>query len=82
MKDFHPKPFGKYFLIEKLATGGMAEIYKAKTFGVDGFEKILAIKRILPHCAVDKEFIGMLVDEAKLSVLLSHTNIVQVYDLG
>ncbi len=82
MAEFHPKPFGKYFLIEKLATGGMAEIYKAKTFGVDGFEKILAIKRILPHCAVDKEFISMLVDEAKLSVLLSHTNIVQVYDLG
>jgi eukaryotic-like serine/threonine-protein kinase len=82
MNDFHPKPFGKYFLIDKLATGGMAEIYKAKTFGVDGFEKQLAIKRILPHCSADKEFIGMLIDEAKLSVLLSHTNIVQVYDLG
>lgn len=82
MAKFHPKPFGKYFLIDKLATGGMAEIYKAKTFGVDGFEKLLAIKRILPHCSEDKEFIDMLVDEAKLSVLLSHTNIVQVYDLG
>jgi len=82
MSDFHPKPFGKYFLIDKLATGGMAEIYKAKTFGVDGFEKQLAIKRILPHCSADKEFITMLIDEAKLSVLLSHTNIVQVYDLG
>jgi serine/threonine protein kinase len=82
MTQFHPKPFGKYFLIDKLATGGMAEIYKAKTFGVDGFEKLLAIKRILPHCSSDKEFISMLIDEAKLSVLLSHTNIVQVYDLG
>ncbi len=82
MNDFQPKPFGKYFLIEKLATGGMAEIYKAKTFGVDGFEKLLAIKRILPHCSSDKEFITMLIDEAKLSVLLSHTNIVQVFDLG
>lgn len=82
MAKFNPKPFGKYFLIEKLATGGMAEIYKAKTFGVDGFEKLLAIKRILPHCSEDKEFITMLIDEAKLSVLLSHTNIVQVYDLG
>ncbi len=82
MSQFHPKPFGKYFLIEKLATGGMAEIYTAKTFGVDGFEKLLAIKRILPHCSTDKEFITMLIDEAKLSVLLSHTNIVQVYDLG
>ncbi len=82
MSDFQPKPFGKYFLIEKLATGGMAEIYKAKTFGVDGFEKLLAIKRILPHCSTDKEFITMLIDEAKLSVVLSHTNIVQVFDLG
>lgn len=82
MSDFQPKPFGKYFLIEKLATGGMAEIYKAKTFGVDGFEKLLAIKRILPHCSSDKEFITMLIDEAKLSVLLSHTNIAQVFDLG
>ncbi len=82
MSDFQPKPFGKYFLIEKLATGGMAEIYKAKTFGVDGFEKLLAIKRILPHCSTDKEFITMLIDEAKLSVALSHTNITQVFDLG
>src|SRR4029450_2271011 len=82
MSDFQPKPFGKYFLIEKLATGGMAEIYKAKNFGVDGFEKLLAIKRILPHCSSDKEFITMLIDEAKLSVALSHTNIAQVFDLG
>ncbi|MDO8643418.1 MAG: serine/threonine-protein kinase [bacterium] len=82
MASFEPKPFGRYVLLEKLAVGGMAEIYKAKTFGVDGFEKLLAIKRILPHCAADKEFIHMLVDEAKLTVLLSHANIVQVYDLG
>lgn len=82
MSKFTPRPFGKYFLVEKLAVGGMAEIYKAKTFGVDGFEKQLVIKKILPHCAADRDFITMLVDEAKLSVLLSHTNIVQVYDLG
>ena len=82
MNGFESKQFGKYYLIEKLAVGGMAEIYKAKTFGVDGFEKLLAIKRILPHCAADKDFITMLIDEAKLSVLLSHANIVQVYDLG
>lgn len=82
MAEFEPKQFGKYFLLDKLATGGMAEIYKAKTFGVDGFEKLLVIKRILPHCSADKEFITMLTDEAKLSVMLSHANIVQVYDLG
>ena len=80
--SFEPKPFGRYVLLDKLAIGGMAEIYKAKTYGVDGFEKQLAIKRILPHCAADAEFIRMLVDEAKLTVLLSHANIVQVYDLG
>lgn len=82
MNSFEPKQFGKYYLIEKIAVGGMAEIYKAKTFGVDGFEKLLAIKRILPHCAADKDFITMLIDEAKLTVSLSHANIVQVYDLG
>lgn len=82
MGSFEPKQFGKYYLVEKLAMGGMAEIYKAKTFGVDGFEKLLVIKRILPHCAADKDFITMLIDEAKLSVLLSHANIVQVFDLG
>ncbi len=82
MSEFEPKQFGKYLLLEKLAVGGMAEIYKAKTYGVDGFEKELAIKRILPHCSADKDFITMLIDEAKLSVMLSHANIVQVYDLG
>ncbi|EKD46977.1 MAG: hypothetical protein ACD_66C00270G0004 [uncultured bacterium] len=82
MSSFQPKPFGKYFLVEKIAVGGMAEIYKAKTFGVDGFEKLLAIKKILPHYSSDKEFISMLTDEAKLVVRLSHTNIVQIYDLG
>lgn len=80
--SFDPKPFGKYFLIDRLAVGGMAEIYKAKTFGVDGFEKLLAIKKILPHYSLDKEFISMLTDEAKLVVRLSHANIVQIYDLG
>lgn len=82
MTDFEPRPFGKYFLTEHIATGGMAEIYKAKTFGVDGFEKILAIKKILHHYSADQEFITMLTDEAKLVVNLSHANIVQVYDLG
>jgi len=76
------KPFGKYFLLDKLGTGGMAEIYKAKTFGSDGFEKTVVIKKILPHWANDPEFIRMLVDEAKLSVMLDHPNVVDVMDLG
>lgn len=82
MAEFEPTQFGKYLLLEKLAVGGMAEIYKAKTYGAEGFEKLLAIKRILPHAAEDKEFITMLIDEAKLSVVLSHANVVQVFDLG
>lgn len=82
MNSFEPKQFGRFFLLERLAVGGMAEIYKAKTYGAEGFEKLLAIKRILPHCSADTEFIRMLIDEAKLSVLLSHANIVQTYDLG
>ncbi len=82
MAKFEPKPFGKHFLTDRIAIGGMAEIYKAKTFGVDGFEKVLAIKKILAHYSADKEFITMLTDEAKLVVNLSHANIVQVYDLG
>ena len=82
MSEFEPKQFGKYVLLKKIAVGGMAEIYRAKTYGVDGFEKELVIKRILPHCSADKDFVDMLIAEAKLSVLLSHANIVQVYDLG
>jgi len=79
---FTPIPFGKYFLLDRIAVGGMAEIYKAKTFGVGGFEKFLVIKKVLPHFAEDQEFITMLINEAKIAVMLTHTNIVQVYDLG
>lgn len=82
MSQFEPRPFGKYFLTDRIAVGGMAEIYKAKTFGVNGFEKTLAIKKILANFSADKEFTAMLTDEAKLVVSLSHPNIVQIYDLG
>src|SRR5687767_13531653 len=60
----------------------MAEVFKAKSFGVEGFEKVLVIKRILPDLAVHPKFVDMFVHEAKLAVLLSHANIVQVFDLG
>src|SRR5262249_40627022 len=82
MASFKPQPFGEYFLLERIAVGGMAEIFKAKTYGVGGFEKLLAIKRILPHHAQNREFISMLIDEAKIAVALNHVNIVQVFDLG
>ncbi|MDP3274279.1 MAG: protein kinase [Deltaproteobacteria bacterium] len=74
--------FGKYKLLELIARGGMAEVFKAKSYGADGFEKIVVIKRILPELAQNQQFVEMAIDEAKLSVSLSHANIVQVFDLG
>jgi len=72
---------GSYVLLKKIAAGGMAELYKAKKSGEKGFEKLFAVKMILPHLAEDEEFISMLVDEAKVVSLLDHPNIVRIYDL-
>ncbi|MFZ5482544.1 MAG: protein kinase domain-containing protein [Myxococcota bacterium] len=77
-----PHQFGRYQLLERIATGGMAEVYLARSFGVEGFEKRLVIKRILPELAKNPRFVSMFVHEAKLSVCLNHPNIVQVFDLG
>jgi len=77
-----PRLFGKYYLLELINVGGMAEVFKAKMFGVEGFEKIVAIKKILPEVAEDGEFIKMFIDEAKISVRLQHPNIVQILELG
>ncbi|MBF0492899.1 MAG: serine/threonine protein kinase [Deltaproteobacteria bacterium] len=73
---------GRYQLTDKLALGGTAEIFKAKLLGVEGFEKTVVIKRILPHWSSNHNFISMLIDEAKIMVKLSHERIVQVYELG
>jgi serine/threonine protein kinase len=75
-------PFGKYLLLERIAVGGMAEVYMAKSFGVEGFEKVLAIKRILPTMAEDDDFIDMFIDEAKIAGQLTHGNIAPIYELG
>ena len=77
-----PTPFGKYYLLERINVGGMAEVFRAKAFGVEGFERLVAVKRILPNIAEDKEFIRMFIEEAKLSVQLNHANIAQIFDLG
>jgi len=74
--------FGKYFLLDKVAVGGMAEIFRAKSFGHSGFEKVVVIKRILSQFARNEDFVEMFIDEAKLSVELTHPNIVQIYDFG
>jgi TonB family protein len=74
--------FGQYVLTEKIATGGMAEVWKARMRGVEGFQKIVAIKKILPHLSDNQDFIEMFVDEAKLAAQLNHNNIIHIYDLG
>lgn len=78
----YPIQFGNYLLLERINIGGMAEVFKAKAFGVEGFQRILAIKRILPNMAEEVEFINMFVDEARLAVQLNHANVVQIYELG
>ena len=74
--------FGKYHVLEKIAQGGMAEVYKVKTIGIAGFEKIQALKRILPQQAREGRFIRSFIDEARIAVELTHRNIVQVFDFG
>jgi len=73
---------GPYLLIEKIGSGGMAEVWLAKRTGPGGFEKRLAIKKILPHLAADPRFVRMFVDEARVAARLAHPNVVQVFDFG
>lgn len=71
---------GKYELVERLAIGGMAELYKARMLGDRGFRKVVAIKKILPQLATDTQFVNMFVDEARITAMLDHPNIVQVFE--
>ncbi|OGQ04033.1 MAG: hypothetical protein A2W61_08190 [Deltaproteobacteria bacterium RIFCSPLOWO2_01_44_7] len=82
MADPKPTQAGQYYLLEKIAQGGMAEIYKGLAYDLAGIKKTVCIKKILPHIAASREFIDMLVDEAKIAVKLNHGNIAQIYDLG
>jgi Protein kinase domain len=75
-------PFGNYTLLCRLATGGMGEIFVAQRTAAGGFEKLVVIKRLLPHLAEDAHFVAMLLDEARVAARLSHPNVCQVYDLG
>lgn len=77
-----PDKIGPYEVLERISAGGMAEVYKAKLTGADSFERLVAIKRILPHIARDPNFIAMFQAEAKLAVQLQHGNIAQIYQLG
>ncbi len=73
---------GRYHLIEKIASGGMAEVFRGKLVGVEGFEKIVAVKKILPFWSHNRDFVNMLIDEAKVLLHLTHANIVQVNELN
>ena len=81
-KPFKAEIFGRYYLVDQIATGGMAEIFKAKTFGHGGFENIVVIKKILSHISENPQFVRMFMDEAKITALLQHGNIVRIYDFG
>ncbi|MFN0248867.1 MAG: protein kinase domain-containing protein [Kofleriaceae bacterium] len=73
---------GKFELIRQIAIGGMAELYLARTMGIEGFEKLVVVKRILPQYAENQQFVSMFLNEARLSATLHHPNITQVYDIG
>ena len=75
-------PIGKYKLVRLIASGGMAEVYLARQAGAAGFEKLVCLKRILPHLARDRQFVGMFLNEARLAARLDHPNIVSIFDLG
>jgi serine/threonine protein kinase len=77
-----PEFFGKYILLDKLAAGGMAEVYLAKMKGAENVAKIVAIKRILPQFSKNSEFIEMFKAEAKIAVNLAHSNIVSIFEFG
>jgi serine/threonine-protein kinase len=72
----------RYRVIERIASGGMAEVFLAESAGIEGFKKNVAIKRVLPHLTEKKRFISMFLDEARLSAHLSHSNVAQVFDIG
>jgi serine/threonine-protein kinase len=77
-----PVPFGQYKLLDRLAVGGMAELFLAQQSGPDGFEKPVVIKRIRPHLSRQPAFVRMFLNEARLAAQLNHPNIVQIHDLG
>jgi serine/threonine protein kinase len=72
---------GKYEVLRRLSVGGMAEIFLARAIGLPGFQKLVAIKRILPQLAAKPDFVEMFLDEARIAATLQHSNIIQTYDV-
>jgi serine/threonine protein kinase len=79
---FTVQPFGKYVLVQKLAEGGMAEIFLAKQTGIEAFERNVVVKRMLPHLSRQPHFVDMFLDEARLAARLIHANIIPIYEVG
>lgn len=77
-----PERYGRYVLLEKIGQGGMAEVFRAVARGTQGFQRVLVVKRILPEMSRDPRFVQMFIDEAKICALISHPNVVQVYEFG
>ncbi|HUU01925.1 MAG TPA: serine/threonine-protein kinase [Myxococcota bacterium] len=82
MSEDSSQTIGRYQLLARLASGGMAEIFLARQTGIGGFEKLVVVKRILPNLAREKAFVEMFLDEAVIAAQLNHPNVVQIYDLG
>jgi eukaryotic-like serine/threonine-protein kinase len=82
VSDITHQRLGKYELVTKLATGGMAELFLAREVGLAGLERLVVIKRILPHLADDPSFIEMFLREARIIARLNHPNVVQIFELG
>jgi serine/threonine protein kinase len=76
------KRLGRFQIIGRLATGGMAEVYLALSGELTGYRTLLVVKRILPHLASNRQFIGMFLDEARLAALLDHPNVVRIIEVG
>jgi serine/threonine-protein kinase len=77
----HGRMFGRYLLTERLARGGMGELFIAR-HGLVGFEKRVVIKKVLPHLAADRDFIGRFIDEAQVAIMVAHVNVAQVFEVG
>ena len=82
LPESFPISFGRYRLVERLAVGGMAEVFLADVAGEHGFAKQVVIKRLLPHLAAEAGYNAMFIDEAKLTARLIHPKIAQTYELG
>src|SRR5262245_48820473 len=77
-----PHTYGRYRLVSRIGIGGMAEVYRGVVGGPQGWERELVVKRMLPQLSGNAEFVRMFIREAKISALLMHPNIVQIYEFG